>query len=179
MAEETESVVESLSDEITEKAQKTREGWLKASALISALLAVMAAVASLEAAHTANDAMIAQLKASDQWGYYQAKGIKGIVIESENTLLTQMGHPQPEIAKRIQKYKDDQEQAKKDAEEFSEVSRHNMEKHEVFSRAVTLGQVSIALVAIALLTKRRRFVLVSCALGLIGLGFLIQGALMG
>ena len=178
MVEEAESYVEHLSDEIKEGAEKARDSWLKASALLSALLAVLAATASLEAAHYANDAMITQLQASDQWSYYQAKGIKGMVVETEQNILMQMGHPSADAAKRVQKYKDDQQEAKVKAEELSQDSQRDLSKHEVLSRSVTLCQVAIAIVAIAMLTKRRRFVLFSCALGLAGLGFLVQGLLM-
>ena len=178
MVEESESFVERLSDDIAEGAEKARESWLKGSALLSALLAVLAATASLEAAHYANDAMIAQLQASDSWNYYQAKGIKGMVVETEQNILTQMGHPSADAEKRAQKYKEDQQEAKTKAEELSKDSQRDLAKHEVLSRAVTLCQVAIAIVAIAMLTKRRRFVLFSCALGIVGLGFLIQGLLM-
>ena len=178
MVEETESFVERLSDDITEGAQKARDSWLKWSALLSALLAVLAATASLEAAHYANDAMIMQIQASDQWSYYQAKGIKGMVVETEQNILTQMGRTSDDAEKRIQKYKDDQQEAKTKAEELTKESQQALSKHEVLSRAVTLCQVAIAIVAIALLTKRRRFVLFSFALGLGGFGFLVQGLLM-
>ena len=178
MVEESESFVESLSDDITEAGGKTRESWLRFSALLSALLAVLAATASLEAAHYANDAMIMQLQASDQWSYYQAKGIKGMVVETEQNILTQMGHPSADAEKRAKKYKDDQQEAQTKAKELTAESEKDLAKHEVLSRAVTLCQVAIAIVAIAMLTKRRRFVLFSCALGLAGLGFLVQGLLM-
>ncbi len=178
MVEESESYVEHLSDEITEGAEKARDRWLKASALLSALLAVLAATASLEAAHYANDAMIMQLQASDQWSYYQAKGIKGMVVEVEQNILTQMGHPSADAEGRIQKYEEEQKKAKAKSEELTLDSKRDLAKHEVLSRSVTLCQVAIAIVAIAMLTKRRRFVLFSCALGLVGFGCLVQGLLM-
>src|SRR6478672_9322706 len=46
------------------------------AALLSAFLAVFAAISALFAGHYANEAMIEQIQSSDQWSYYQAKGIK-------------------------------------------------------------------------------------------------------
>ena len=47
----------------------------------------------------------------------------------------------------------------------------------MLARAVTVFQVTIAIGAIAVLTKRRRFWLFSLLTGTIGTGFFIQGLL--
>src|SRR2546427_1180411 len=53
------------------------------SALSAAVLAALAAVASLLSGHYSNEAMLEQLRASDQWNYYQAKGIKASVLSAK------------------------------------------------------------------------------------------------
>src|SRR5262249_53900556 len=74
--------------------ERDREGWrfLKTIAVTTAVLAAFAAVASLQAGATVNEALVLkteatrlQAEASDQWAYYQAKGIKMAVQEASQT----------------------------------------------------------------------------------------------
>ena len=57
-----------------EKAQeeKHRVPWLRGLAVSSACFAVIAAIASLKSGRCANEALLRQSKATDQWAYYQA-----------------------------------------------------------------------------------------------------------
>jgi len=179
MAEdEQESPMEKLSDEIHEAAEQAREGWLKWSALFSVLFAVMAAVAGLESAHYANDAMIEQIQASDQWNYYQAKGLKAMLTETEQRILKQLDKPVGDGEERLQKYRAEQQEIKNESIRLSKDSTHHLEKHEVLARAVTLFQVGIASIGIAVLTRRRYFILPSLVLGAVGIFFLLEGFLM-
>jgi hypothetical protein len=73
------------------------------------------------------------------------------------------------------KYKKEQEDIQKDAEEKVEAAKGHLAQREVLSRAVTMLQVSIAMIAIAVLTKRRPFALLSAGMSLLGLLFLLQG----
>ena len=68
--------------------------WVLGVALSSAIFAALAAVASLQAGHHANEAIVAQIesskqtiRASDTWTQYQAKSIKGAIAESRISLL--------------------------------------------------------------------------------------------
>ncbi|MEI6729737.1 MAG: DUF4337 domain-containing protein [Pseudomonadota bacterium] len=179
MAEEIETPLEHLTEEIHEAAEHAKENWLKWAALLSAVFAVMAAIAGLKASHDVNTAMIEQIKASDQWGYYQAKGIKSKIIESQNDILKQIGKPQDKTQdEQIDKYKSEQKEIGDKAEKLAKSSEYLLERHEVFSKAVTLFQVAIALIAITVLTKRRRFLLVSVALGVFASGFFIHGMII-
>lgn len=45
-------------------------------AVSTALMAVLTAIRAHIAGHHANEAVIDQIRSSDQWNYYQAKGIK-------------------------------------------------------------------------------------------------------
>src|SRR5438105_1387121 len=65
--------------------------WIMGVALSSALIAALAAIASLLAGANANEAMVDQMKAADQWAYYQAKGVKANVLASKMELLTALG----------------------------------------------------------------------------------------
>jgi hypothetical protein len=47
------------------------------SAITAAVLAVFAALGSLLSGHEANQAILNQTRASDQWAYFQSKSTKG------------------------------------------------------------------------------------------------------
>lgn len=168
MPEEMESPVEHLSEEIHEAAEHAREGWLKLSALFSAIFAVMAAITGLQAAHYANDAMVEEIEASDQWSYFQAKGIKSMIVESQGRLLGELGKTHGEQDQQAQKYHDEQAEIKAKAEEKNEAAKHHLEQHEILASAVTMFQVAIAMIAIAVLSRRKRYLGFSGLLGCIG-----------
>ena len=87
MPEEIEVDTDSLREQIDHEIEEhSGARLLRVTALSTAMLAALAAVASLKAGATVNDAILLkteatqlQAQASDQWAYYQAKGIKGAV----------------------------------------------------------------------------------------------------
>ena len=152
--------------------------WITWSALLSAFLAVAAAVAALNSGHNANESMIEQIHASDQWSYYQAKGIKAAVLESRLQVLEAMGKERPADAKaKVEAYAEDQKEIQEKAKEKEESSLAHFEVHEVFSKAVTLFQIAIAVTAISILAKRKKFLFVALCFGGVGLFYLVQGFL--
>src|SRR5581483_1887174 len=132
--------------------------WVMGVALTSAILAALAAVASLMAGHHANEAMIAQLQASDQWNYYQAKGIKKALMETRLETIRALGKkPKADDAEKFKQYDEDQKDIKEKAEDREKESREHLGHHVVLARGVTLFQVAIAISAISVLTKKRQF----------------------
>ena len=145
-------------------------------AFSSALLAGLAAVCSLLAGHHANEAMIEQIQSSDRWAFFQAKGIKAAVLGSKIELLEAEGRPVAEKDRaKMLEYKKEQEEISAEAKHKEHASEAHLHRHVVFARGVTLFQIAIAIGAIAALTSRRRFWLVSLGFGAIGIGFLVQG----
>lgn len=178
MTEEIESPTERVEEHIHEVAEHAKENWLRWCAVLSAVFAVMAALSGLLSSSYANTAMLEQIKASDQWGYYQAKGIKALVVEVQNKILLQL--PQQSVdakpdSTKLEKYKLEEENIRVEAEKLTQAAEHHMEQHEITARAVTCFQVAIAMIAIVVLTKRRRFLLFSVGLGLAGFVFLLMG----
>ena len=86
-----ESPTNELGEKLVEQAHHTKDRGIMLIALTSALIAVLAAVASMLSEHQANEAMLLQLKASDQWAYYQAKGIKHNVVDTQIVVLESLG----------------------------------------------------------------------------------------
>ena len=69
--EEAEILLEHLHEEIHHHAEHRGAPWISWVALSTAILAVLAAIAGLLSGHRANEAMMNQIEASDQWAYYQ------------------------------------------------------------------------------------------------------------
>src|SRR5215469_7406882 len=113
---------ENITLEIKEKIEQVSEhaGWNKYLAITTAILAVFAAIASLLSGSYANnallqknDAVLNQSKASDQWNYYQAKGIKKNLAESfyeQNQTAT--------LKNEINKYNKEQTDIQKQAQTY-------------------------------------------------------------
>lgn len=140
-------------------------------AVLSAVLAVFAAICALLAGHYSNEAMIEQIKSSDQWSYYQAKGIKG-ALQEFRLEVNAANNNEEKIAKikeKIEKYKKEQEEIQEIAKEKEEGSEKFLHWHERLAMAVTFFQVAIAVVAIGVLTRKRFFLYMGLSSGIIGL----------
>ncbi len=200
MSEFTEIQLEKLEETIHELEEERKEhsreekkfAWIKYVALTTALIAVLAAIATLqsnihtnEALLSKNSSILSQARASDQWAYYQAKGIKGIVYESQNELLqelkTKSGLTQ-KYEEKVKKYKEEQAEIKaraealeKQAEENSKKSAENMEHHHGFALSEVLFQVAIALSSVAAMTRRKELWFLGLVLSGIGFIYFLDG----
>ena len=148
--------------------------WISWVALSTAILAVLAAIAGLLSGSQANEAMMNQIEASDQWGYYQVKSIKASVLEAKMTLAAAATEKDKEKAAT---YQEEQAEIKREAEHKQTDAKANFHRHEVFARSVTMFQIAIAIAAISALTRKRRFWFVSLVFGLAGVVFLVLGSM--
>src|SRR5579872_3543749 len=149
-------------DEALERAEEAGEEraspkWTLQLSLSTALVAVLAAIASLQAGSLANhalliknEAVLSQAKASDQWAYYQAKGIKGIIYQVQAESLSGRGALAQKYKAEAQRYKGEQADLKREAEEIdarvkenNEEAEHLLHRHHHFALSVTFFQVSI------------------------------------
>ena len=171
--EDPEVPTEHLHEHIQEAAEERKDRWSMFVAISTAFMAAFAALSSLMAGHHSNEALITQIKASDQWAYYQAKGIKqeiaGIVVVP--------GQNSKQLQEKIQKYSDDQKKAKEKAQELEKESAMHLEKDIALARAVTFFQVAISISAISILSKRRPLWYISLALFTVGVAQFIWGLL--
>jgi hypothetical protein len=172
--EEAEVPLEHLHEHIHHHAEHGGPPWISWVALSTAILAVLAAIAGLLSGMHANEAMMSQIQASDQWGYYQAKSIKAAVLETKTTLAEAASEKDKEKAAQ---YQEEQAEIKREAENKEAEAKSNFHKHEVFARGVTMFQIAIAIAAISALTKRRRYWFISLIFGLAGVTFLALGAI--
>jgi hypothetical protein len=179
--EEQEVPLDDLEDEINEGAEHARSErtrWTFWVALSTALISVLAAISSLLASHNSDEALIEQIKSSDQWSFYQAKGIKSDMLQTKVALLAvQAQLITIQDSQKLAQYSNDQKEIRKLAEEHQRESEVHQTAHGAFARSVTLFQIAIALSAIAILSKRK--VLWYGSLGMAGVGiFFLSQALL-
>lgn len=173
--EEAEIPLENLHEEIHHHAKHGGVSWISWVALSTAVLAVLAAISALLSGHDANEAMMNQIEASNQWAYFQAKSIKASVLEAKMTLV---GTATDKDKEKAAQYQEEQSEIKREAEHRQAEAKASFHRHEVFARSVTMFQIAIAIAAISALTKRRRFWFVGLVFGLAGTVFLILGSRM-
>lgn len=155
-----------------------KEKWVVWVALSTAVVAVLAAITGLLAGTHADESMLAQMRSSDQWAFYQAKGIKADMLNSSNQMLIALGKkPDSANIAKVKKYKMDQQEIMHKAKDFQKESDDHVAKHEILARGVTLFQIAIAIGAISIITKRKPLWLVSLGFAAIGIFFLLQGVL--
>jgi hypothetical protein len=171
--EEAEVPLESLHEHVHKSAEHSGERWISWVALSTAVLAVFAAIAGLLSGKRANEAVISQIEASDQWSYYQAKSIKTAVLDTKMSLA---GAPNESDRAKADRYEKEQEQIKSEAERKESEAKTYFHQHEVFARGVTMFQIAIAVAAVSALTRKRRFWMVSLVFGAAGCVFVVLGA---
>jgi hypothetical protein len=165
-------------------AAPTAPTWLRYLPLSTAMIAVLAAVASLQSGASSNEAILKKSEAmldqsleSDQWAFYQAKSVKHALSANEAKIVDVAGEAvkdlRPEVQARFAKLKTDFDgeaerydgeakaieakarQYEEDKKEHNERSKELLERHHHFAFSVTLLQIAIALSAIAALTRRQ------------------------
>ena len=166
----TEHLHETIEEKVEDAIKENEKGWSMYVAISTALIAVFAAISALFAGHHSDEAVIEQIKASDQWSYYQAKGIKAEIM----ALGIAEGKGDQS---KVDKYKTEQADISAKAKEHEQESELHSEKHKQLSRAVTFFQIAIAISAIAILTRRKQLWYTSLLLALGGIGFFLMGLL--
>jgi hypothetical protein len=129
-------------------------------ATVGAIFSYMAGATQANAGLYKNNAAIKKTEASNQWNYYQSKSSKQNLSELAQALVAE--DKKPFYAKEIERYKAEKADIKAaadkleaEATEWDGKSDAQMHVHHRWAQATTVLQVSIALAAIALLTKKK------------------------
>ena len=163
-------------------------------ALVTAVYAVMLAIAALGGNHAMKEMLLAQQKASDQWAYYQAKVIRehqyrGQKLRLDADLIERGDAMKPVAREKIE------ELSKKFAEEEK---RYNTEKKEVeadakkleherdlyqikdpyFLFAEALLQIAIVMASVSILSRVMPIFLFSLVLAVAGALLTLNGFLL-
>jgi hypothetical protein len=184
---ETQELKERL-EELEEGGEASSNRWTLWLSLSTALLAVLAAVASLKSGACANDAILEkndavlhQSKADDAWAHYQAMSVKAVVYATQAEAT-----PSADLSRKwrgeAEREKNEQKDVKLEAEREEAAVEHNdagaehaLHLHHQFAKSVTIFQIAIALAAIAALVRRKPMWWLSLAIGAAGTVFFALG----
>jgi len=168
--------------ELEHAAQHEPRGLAGQLAVITAILATVGAMFSYMGGATQanaglykNDAAIKKTEAANKWAYFQSKSGKQNLAE----IALDLAPSEDQKAKyrsKIERYEAEKNQIKAEAEkleaesaEWDHKSEEQLHQHHRWAQATTALSVSIALAAIALLTKKRWMEWATIGMGLIGI----------
>ena len=147
-------------------------------ATVGALFSYMGGATQANAGLYKNNAAIKKTEASNQWNYYQAKSSKQNLAEIALVLVTE--DKRVGFKDEVERYKKEKAEIKVAAEkleaestDWDRQSDAQMHLHHRWAQATTALQISIALAAMALLTKRKW--LEWGMFGVAGLGLVLGG----
>ena len=192
---ELEREFDRLRESVDEAAEEQNEGrrFLRSVSLSTALIAVVAALAALQAGSTINEALLkknasiaASTESFDGWAQYQAKGIKAAVLSAQKQILISMDRvPQPSIDADLARYQKEQADISAANRKLEKLSRGEEEeaeqliaRHHRFAGSVALLQIAVALSAIAALSRNRGMWMLSLAIAAAGAAVFADGFLL-
>lgn len=142
-------------------------------ATVGAFFAYMGGATQANAGLFKNNAAIKKTEASNQWNYYQAKSSKQNLAELAVVLVAE--DKRARYLEEIERYKKEKAEIKGKAEaleqessDWDKRSDEQLHLHHRWAQATTALQVSIALAAIALLTRKRWMEGATLAVGGVG-----------
>ena len=156
-------------------------GFIGQIAVVTAVIATVGAIFSYHGGATQanaglykNNAAIKKTEASNQWSYFQSKSTKQALTEFAMDLSPE--DKKEKLKAKIDRYEKEKGEIKLNAEKleaevvsWEKQSDEQMHQHHRWAQATTVLQVSIALAAIALLTKKKWFEYAMFGLAAIGL----------
>ena len=162
-----------VADRQSQKDKEKREAWTKYVSLSMIFLAVLAAIATQRGAGYSsgtmkqlNEATFNQANASDQWAFYQAKGIKETICNQELDNLNALGKADPKLVEsltaRVARYKKEQIEITAEAKKFEakrdaarDASAQAADRAREIGLSATIFQIAIALGGITLVMRKR------------------------
>lgn len=143
--------------------------WITAAATTAAILAAFAAGAGALATSHLVQSTLTRIKANDDWNYYQAKSIKSSLLDAKiySAQLLKI-EPRESDTKKTKDYAKQMPEIQESARKFEKLSREHLESHETFESSATLFHIAIAVVAVAVVAKRKEFWYISMLGGLVG-----------
>src|SRR5208283_168807 len=144
------------------------KGFTRRVALVTAVFAVVLAIASLGGNHAMKEMLLAQQQASDQWAYYQAKSIREhlyktqkVLLENELDLLSQTASP--ESAEKVKasiealaggesKFVSDKKEIEQEARKLEKERDTYRSQDPYFEYAEVLLQIAIVMASVSIIS---------------------------
>jgi len=175
-------------------AEEKKESWLSYLALTTVILAVCATLSTFKGGGFSTRSVMSQSQASDQWAYFQAKGIKGYLyqMQAEKMEIELLGLPKSatneviaayknkiaDYKKRVEKYDTEKAEIETKAKQLESVRDESQLHSKAFGVAVIYLQIAILLSSIAGLLKKKVVWYGGLATGLVGLVYFADGFLV-
>lgn len=175
-------------------AEEKKEPWLNYLALTTVIFAVCATLSTFKGGGFSTRSVMGQSQASDQWAYFQAKGIKSYMyqmqadkMELELRALPKDAGPEvldayreriADYRKKVEKYEKEKSEIQQEAKRL-EAARDDAQLHsKTFGIAVIYLQIAILLSSIAGLLKKKPVWYAGVAAGMMGVMYFADGFLM-
>ena len=148
-------------------------------ATVGAIFSYMGGATQANAGLYKNNAAIKKTEASNQWNFFQAKSTKQSLAEVSRDLSAD--NVKDKYQTKIDRYETEKaeiklaaEKLEKESTSWDKQSDEQMHQHHRWAQATTVLQISIAMAAIALLTRKRwvEYVMFAAAAGGIIVGAL-------
>jgi nitrate reductase NapE component len=162
-------IAELKADRAATKEKEKRESWIKYVSLTVVVIAVLGSIASGWSGKYGSRVQLSQAKASDSWNLYQARSVKGHLLEvTTNTLANAANAGDPAVQKMLKDYAKDVAKYNAGKEESQRIARAYEEDRDAaealgkkLGPSIPLFSVSIAMASMCLLTKKKPLWLVA------------------
>jgi len=141
------------------------------AALVTAVFAVVLAIASLGGNNAMKEMLLAQQQASDQWAYYQAKSIRehlyksqSVMLENQLALLSQTVSPESAekarasikaLAAEESRFANEKKEIEQEAKKLERERDVNRSKDPYFDYAEVLLQIAIVMASVSIISNSR------------------------
>lgn len=149
----------------------------KRVALTIAIIAIVLSFVGNLGDNAKTDAIIKTNEASNQWGYFQAKGIKGQMAAMHADLLTRLagtdaaGAAKTEgdrLREEAERYDGEKGEIKANAEAAQNEAAHKSSINDRCDQSALLLQIAVVICSVAILAKSHKFWWVGGILGIAG-----------
>lgn len=156
---------------------------LAPATLTMAILAVLVAIASLLGHRSHTEEILLQNKATDQWGFYQAKNIRLHVDEFAASLMgvveTKDGEGSAKLKEKYgaeaERYKDELKEIQAEAKKLQDEVEAASAKANRFDLGEVFLEIGLVVTSITLLTRRKAFWYLGLVCAAVGLTATITG----
>ncbi|MCE9609318.1 MAG: DUF4337 domain-containing protein [Chthoniobacter sp.] len=149
----------------------------KRVAISIAILAVILSFIGSLGDNAKTDSILKTNEATNQWGYFQAKSIKGQIAAMQGTMFAAVSGAQPdetratEIARlkaEAERYEKEKEDIKKVAETLRATAEQDSKVNDRCDRGSLMMQIAIVICSVAILSRWHAFWFAGVALGAAG-----------
>jgi hypothetical protein len=173
-------------EELQEAAEHGREKNLAHVSLTMSILAVLVAVAALLSHRAHTEEVLLQNRATDTWGYYQAKNIRRHTMTQVDELLKVLPLKDSAAAEALLKKNEaavekstaEQDEIFKEAKAMEDEVKLFEHRANRYDLGETLLEVGLVICSITLLTRKRTYWLAGLGFGIAGVVLTTLGALL-